>query len=320
MLTREELIFLLVCILNLLVAVIYLLYGILIRATIHDKQEEDLEKIDKRKENRRTYLIRFIVMVLCPVVGPMFFLISYLVYITIFRQSVDLEDVIFSKERVKTRLKADEERERDMVPLEEALAVSDKKSVRMLMLNVIRGNVKESLETIMMALDSEDSETSHYAASVLRDELNEFRADVQKLYSEIKDEEEDETECEEMLIDYMDMVLGQKIFDQMEQNRFVDMMDEAGDSLYLKNPLRLTPQRYEGICLKLLGLEKFEEVEKWCKRLETQYPDELASYTCRLKLYFTRNDREQFFEVMEKLKQSKVVIDQETLELIRIFS
>lgn len=320
MLTREEWIFLIVCILNLLVAVIYLLYGILIRATIHDKQEEEVETIDKRKENRRTYLIRFIVMVLCPVVGPMFFLISYLVYITIFRQSVDLEDVVFSKERVKTRLKADEERERDMVPLEEALAVSDKKSVRMLMLNVIRGNVKESLETIMMALDSEDSETSHYAASVLRDELNEFRADVQKLYSEIKDEEKDETECEEMLIDYMDMVLGQKIFDQMEQTRFVDMMNEAGDSLYEKNPLRLTPQRYEGICLKLLGLNKFEEVEKWCERLEKQYPDELAAYTCRLKLYFTRNNRDKFFEVLEKLKKSKVVIDKETLELIRIFS
>lgn len=320
MLTREEWIFLIVCILNLLVAVIYLLYGTLIRATIHDKQEEEVETIDKRKENRRTYLIRFAVMVLCPVVGPVFFLVSYLVYITIFRQSVDLEDVVFSKERVKTRLKADEERERDMVPLEEALAISDKKSVRKLMLNVIRGNVKESLETIMIALDSEDSETSHYAASVLRDELNEFRADVQKLYSEIKDEEKDETECEEMLIDYMDMVLGQKIFDQMEQNQFVDMMNEAGDSLYEKNPLRLTPERYEGICLKLLGLSKFEEVEKWCGRLETQYPDELAAYTCRLKLYFTQNARDQFFEVLEKLKFSKVVIDQETLELIRIFS
>ena len=320
MLTREEWTFLIVCILNLLVAVIYLLYGTLIRATIHDKQEEEVETIDKRKENRRTYLIRFIVMVLCPVVGPMVFLISYLVYITIFRQSVDLEDVVFSKERVKTRLKADEERERDMVPLEEALAVSDKKSVRMLMLNVIRGNVKESLETIMMALDSEDSETSHYAASVLRDELNEFRTDVQKLYNEIKDEEKDETECEEMLIDYMDMVLGQNIFDQMEQRQFVDMMNEAGDSLYEKNPLRLTPQRYEGICLKLLGQNRFEEVEKWCQRLEKQYPNELAAYTCRLKLYFTRNDRDKFFEILEKLKKSKIVIDKETLELIRIFS
>ena len=320
MLNREEIIFLVVCILNLLVAVIYLLYGIGIIGTIHGRQEKDVEKIDKKKENRRTYLIRFIVMVLCPVIGPFYFLISYLVYITIFRQSIDLEDVVFSKERVKTRLKADEERERDMVPLEEALAVSDKKSVRMLMLNVIRGNVKESLETIMIELDSEDSETSHYAASVLRDELNEFRANVQKLYGEIKEEEEDETECEEMLIDYMDMVLGQKIFDQMEQERFVQMMDEAGESLYKKNAARFTSERYESLCLKLLEQKEFEKVKKWCARLEAQYPDVLPTYTCRLKLYFTMNDKVQFFEVLDALKRSRVVIDQETLELIRIFS
>ena len=320
MLTREEMIFLIVCILNLVVSVIYLLYGIGIRATIHDKQEEDVEKTDKRKENRRTYLIRFIVMVLCPIVGPLYFLFSYLISVTIFRQSVDLEDVVFSKERIKARLKADEERERNIVPLEEALAVSDKKSVRMLMLNVIRGNVKESLETIMTALDSEDSETSHYAASVLRDELNEFRGNIQKMYSEIKEEEDNETGCEEMLIDYMDMIFGQKIFDQMEQRRFIMMMDEAGESLYSKNAARFTPERYESICLKLLELKEFEKVQKWCTRLEEQYPDELPAYTCRLKLYFTMNDREQFFGVLDELKQSRIVVDQETLELIRTFS
>ena len=38
-------------------------------------------------------------------------------------------------------MKADEERERNLVPLEEALAVSDKKNLRMLMLNVIRGDL-----------------------------------------------------------------------------------------------------------------------------------------------------------------------------------
>ena len=68
-----------------------------------------------------------------------------------FRQEVDLEDVIFSKERIKTHLKADEERERNMVPIEEALAVSDRKNLRMLMMNVIRGDLKDSLESIMLA-------------------------------------------------------------------------------------------------------------------------------------------------------------------------
>lgn len=91
------------------------------------------------------------VMVLCPVIGPLFFACSQLVYRTIFRQEVDLEDVIFSKERIKTHLKADEERERNMVPIEEALAVSDRKNLRMLMMNVIRGDLKDSLESIMLA-------------------------------------------------------------------------------------------------------------------------------------------------------------------------
>lgn len=105
----------------------------------------------KAKENKTTWRMRLAVMVLCPVIGPLFFACSQLVYRTIFRQEVDLEDVIFSKERIKTHLKADEERERNMVPIEEALAVSDRKNLRMLMMNVIRGDLKDSLESIMLA-------------------------------------------------------------------------------------------------------------------------------------------------------------------------
>ena len=48
-------------------------------------------------------------------------------------------------------LKADEERERNMAPLEESLAVSDKRNMRMLMLNVIRGDMQKSLESITEA-------------------------------------------------------------------------------------------------------------------------------------------------------------------------
>ena len=81
------------------------------------RQQQDKDEAEYLHDNRRTYLIRVIVMVLCPIVGPLFFLVSHLIYMTIFRQEVDLEDVIFSKERVKTHAKADEERERNLVPL-----------------------------------------------------------------------------------------------------------------------------------------------------------------------------------------------------------
>ena len=196
--TDKECFFVIVCLVNAAISVLYLVWGICV--AVPAKNAAQGEENPVLHDNRRAYVIRFIVMLLCPVTGPLFFLGSHLLFLLFFRREVDLEDVVFSKERIRQHLKADEERERDIVPVEEALAVSDQKYLRGLMLKVLRGDIQESLEAITLALDSEDSETSHYAASVLQDELNEFRTYVQKLYVEMQHEEEDETDCEEMLI------------------------------------------------------------------------------------------------------------------------
>ena len=316
--TDKECFFVIVCLVNAAISVLYLVWGLCV--AVPAKKAAQGEENPVLHDNRRAYVIRFIVMLLCPVTGPLFFLGSHLLFLLFFRREVDLEDVVFSKERIRQHLKADEERERDIVPVEEALAVSDQKYLRGLMLKVLRGDIQESLEAITLALDSEDSETSHYAASVLQDELNEFRTYVQKLYVEMQHEEEDETDCEEMLIGYMDAVLKQKVFTGVEQSRFVEMMDEAAQELYRKDIAKMTPAYYEAVILRSLELKLFEQAGVWCQRLEEAYPDQLTAYSCRMKLYYTEGKRKQFFEVLDQIKKSEIVIDSETLEFIRIFS
>lgn len=316
--TDKECFFVIVCLVNAAISMLYLVWGICV--AVPAKNAAQGEENPVLHDNRRAYVIRFIVMLLCPVTGPLFFLGSHLLFLLFFRREVDLEDVVFSKERIRQHLKADEERERDIVPVEEALAVSDQKYLRGLMLKVLRGDIQESLEAITLALDSEDSETSHYAASVLQDELNEFRTYVQKLYVEMQHEEEDETDCEEMLIGYMDAVLKQKVFTGVEQSRFVEMMDEAAQELYRKDIAKMTPAYYEAVILRSLELKLFEQAGVWCQRLEEAYPDQLTAYSCRMKLYYTEGKRKQFFEVIDQIKKSEIVIDSETLEFIRIFS
>lgn len=316
--TDKECFFVIVCLVNAAISVLYLVWGICV--AVPAKNAAQGEENPVLHDNRRAYVIRFIVMLLCPVTGPLFFLGSHLLFLLFFRREVDLEDVVFSKERIRQHLKADEERERDIVPVEEALAVSDQKYLRGLMLKVLRGDIQKSLEAITLALDSEDSETSHYAASVLQDELNEFRTYVQKLYVEMQHEEEDETDCEEMLIGYMDAVLKQKVFTGVEQSRFVEMMDEAAQELYRKDIAKMTPAYYEAVILRSLELKLFEQAGVWCQRLEEAYPDQLTAYSCRMKLYYTEGKRKQFFEVLDQIKKSEIVIDSETLEFIRIFS
>ena len=311
-LSREEQIFLLVLIINTVIAVIYFLVGILIMVPVRGRKKK--EETERLRDNRRTYLIRFIVMLLCPVFGIVFFFVSHLLFLTIFRRKVDLEDVVFSKERVRTQLKADEDRERNLVPIEEAIVINDNKSLREVMLNTVKGDIKDFLSAISMALDTEDSESAHYAASILSFELDEFRLEVERLYEEIKEEEPGETGAERKLLDYMNVILKQKVFTDLEQKRYVT------ETFFEKNPLEITQEQYENVCLRLMEIREYEKSEKWCLRLSEQYPDQLSSYTCKLKLYFVIKNREAFFQTLDGLKASDVVIDNETLELVRIFS
>jgi len=126
----------------------------------------------RRKGDRKSFVICGIVMLLCPLAGPFFFGMAQLFYRAFFFDPVDLDGVIFSKERVRTFIRADEESERNMVPLEEAIEVANTDELRNLMMNIVRGDIQKSLATIALALNSEDTETAHYAASVLQDALN----------------------------------------------------------------------------------------------------------------------------------------------------
>jgi hypothetical protein len=272
-----------------------------------------------KKKKRAGFLIKSGVMLLCPVAGPCFFFFGYVMYKLFFAQIADLSDVIFSKERVETHLHADEDRERNMVSLEEALAVTDKDSLRGLMLNVVRGDVKKSLSSIAMALDSEDSETAHYAASVLQEELNNFRNNVQKKYTYLKLENSKQLLYASELIGDMNEVLKQRVFTDIEQKSFVDIMDEVAELLFQKEREKMTGVQYESVCMRLLEVGEYDRCAIWSERSMEQYPNLLSSYTCQLKLYFTTGNREKFFQILENLKKTNIVIDNETLEMIRVF-
>ena len=316
--TLDEKVFILVFLLNLLAALVYLLVGTLVVSPMRMRKEKKTGT-EVLHDNRRTYLLRFLVMVPCPVVGPLFFFFSYLLFRLPLWMQPHLEDVVFSKERVRSHLKADEERCRNILPLEEAMFINEKRDLRLVMMNTIRGDVHATLGVITLALNSEDSETAHYAASVLTSELDAFRVQVRRLRLRISEEEPEETGAEEELIPYMDSFLKQDLFSEQEGRKLTAILDGAAQSLFEKNPRRLTPELYESISMRLMDMGDPVNSEKWCLRLAEQYPDCLASYTCRLKLYFAEKNRDAFFETLTALRNSDVVIDRETLDLVKVF-
>ena len=300
--TRQEFLFILILLLNTLVALVYLIVMLL-----------------RKKERKRSCWLKAGVLFLCPVVGPCFLVLGYILFRLFFYKPVDLTDVVFSKERVRTFVHAEEDRERNIVPLEEAVEITETDELRSLVMNVVRGDIQKSLTSIALALNSKDTETAHYAASVLQDALNGFRLTVQKQRRLILEEDENQIGYAEILVDYMNHLLEQRVLTDLEQHNYVGIMDEMCEIIFTKEPGRMTSSRYEAVSLRLLEIEEFELCRKWCERAVYYYPNSLATYTCQLKLYFNSRQRERFFEVIEELKHSAVVIDRQTLELIRAF-
>ncbi len=269
---------------------------------------------------RKNVLVKTLIMFLCPVVGPLFFLMSHIFQYIIFSRPVDLADVIFSKERVKTFVRADESNETNMVPLEEAIEITGEKELRGLMMNVVKGDVQKLLSVISLALNSADSETSHYAASVLQEELSKFRDNVRKSADHIKENGVEEIAQVEMFIDYMNQILAQKVFNSLEQKNYVDTMDDICEIYYEEDAAEMSASVMEAVALRLIEVAEYDEALKWAERMKFFYPDELATYTVQLKLFFNNGQKERFFEVVRRLKASPIVIDNETLELLRVFN
>lgn len=292
---------------NTIIAVVYLIWGL-------------LRKKDKGNDrgHRAKYFMLFAVMLLCPLIGPLFLGISHLFYLLFSKRDVDMADVSFSRERVQIYVPANVERDINIVPMQETLLVSDVSRRRKMLLDVMKRDVRRSLGAIAIALDNPDSETSHYAASVVMDALSEFRGNVQNMHVKFKQDPED-FELGSLLLEYINEVLNQNILTGDEKRSYTYLEDEIGDLLYRYYPQRVEGLQYRRLMEDLVDVGDYPIAEKWSRRALKHRDYQLDTYIGCLKLFFTYNDRKAFFRCLEQLKQSGVVVNREMMELIRMF-
>ena len=279
------------------------------------------------KKRSRSCLLKAGIMLLCPLVGAALLVFGWVFYRVVYWREAELADVLFSKERVRPLMPAEEQRESNLTPVEEAVAVMDQSNLRDMMLNVVRGNMWASAPAIAMALESSDSEASHYAATALQSLLNEFRASVQKNYERITAEPVEDTPKEnaariELALETAELItefLPHRLLTEGEHRSYALLMDDLCERLLEDSPELLTVSHYEAVSMQLLEARDFETCRKWCLRAYADYPEKLEAYACQLKLYFMSGEREKFFRVLGELRSSDIAIDKDTLELIRVF-
>lgn len=296
-----------ILILNALAAGIYLLWGL-----------GRIKKEEEPKEFRTKYFLLAGVILFCPLVGLCFLGISWLFFRLFLQKQVDMADISFDRKKNKIYSVADVERDINMVPMQEALLIGDVGKRRKMLLDVLKRDVRNSLGAIAIALSNPDTETSHYAASVIMDALSEFRGNVQNMLAQLKKDPEN-TGLAALLLDYISRILSQKVLTGGEERAYTYTLSEVGDMLFQAAPYRMTGSQYRELIDALTQIQDYALGEKWARRAMEYRADQLDSYVACLKLYLSYRDREAFLRCLDRLKKSGVVVDNQTMELIRIF-
>jgi hypothetical protein len=264
-------------------------------------------------------MIMFAVLTLFgPVVVPCFLGISRLMDLISRRQEVDMSDISFDKSREQIMTSPDSNAEMNYVSIREAVMLSDRPRLRRLLIDILKYNAQDNLQGVALAMDSQDSETAHYAASSIQDALNEFRNTTQNLLLRMRDYPED-VEINLTLLEYIYHILTMKIMALSEQHAYIYTEDAVAENLFSHNKWFMTAEHYLWMTRLMIEVPDFETAKKWVERAGIYRPNELETYKARLQLYYAQRHRREFFSCLEEFKHSTVTADQELLDLIRLY-
>jgi tetratricopeptide (TPR) repeat protein len=272
----------------------------------------------KERKNKSTLIMLSCFILIVPLIGPIYILLGLLINRLTRKGNVDMSDVSFSQEREKIILPPDQDKEMNYVPIHDAMVVSDNASLRRLLLDTMLTKAKDRISNIAIAMNSSDTEASHYAASITMDVLSELRATAQNMLESMQRLPED-VEMNLLTFDYLYEFISLGIMSKVEQEASIYTLDDVADNLFTYNLWYMTASHYLKITDLFISIRDYNMADKWSQRASQYRPNMLDTYKAKLHLYFEQRNYNAFFECLEELKNSEISVDKEIIDLFHLY-
>lgn len=291
-----------ILLINLFISIIYLVFRFL-------------------KKDYKRGLMMTVFIIIAPGVGPLYLIISWLLYEVYFKNRkgiLNIEELSFRQDRVEVIVKDNIQTALDKVPVEEALIVSNTQSTRKLLLNILKEDTSEYINSIYSATDNKDSEVAHYAAAAITDIMDKFK-EKEKVLKEAYHNNDKNPEIAQVYWKYINEFLNTKILPRVEQERYLDILEKLTIKLEKDIPTIINGEIYYKIVSMSIDLERMKKAEVWVNRALDKRGDDLESYKAALKFYYSNGNMDKFLKLLKYIMKSNIKLDNETLEIIRFY-
>lgn len=264
---------------------------------------------------KKQLLTRFIILLFCPYIS------IGLIWALDRRQSepdgapfqASMEYLLRNKQQREIYF---EEDMAQVIPLTDALLLNEDQEKRQMLIRLLKDYSIDHLSILKLALENEDSETTHYAAAAIQEMKRKLETSLQTL--EYKAGQDPDNLL--VLSDYaraLSEYIKSGLFEERMNMRYMYQYNDCLEKL-----IQLEPETKDHHIAKVeneLRLKEYDSAKRDAKRFLKYLPDREESYLSMMGVYYILKDRENFEETMNKLRSSTVRLSPTGLEKLRFW-
>ena len=227
------------------------------------------------------------------------------------------ENIYYEVDELNYLQMPDTETEINQVSMNEALRFNSYEYRRNMIMQILsEEDALQYLDVLQNALSNDDSETSHYASTIIMELQRKTQDDLSNkkfLFKKNPNDMSTAQEYEEMLY----RVLKSSLYDEHNTKRLYTDYVEVADAI-LSNE-EVDEKYYINYLEILFDLNDFTSAEEICSRFSEIYPNSENVILYKIKLFILSKNGDGMRKLINSLSDMPVVLTQKTLGYVRMF-
>lgn len=249
-----------------------------------------------------------VVALLIPIWGVLLFLVEERTY---HKDDIDKDSIDIASLRVKDakykRIEVSENRNEEItVPLEEAIAINDSLTRRKIMMDVINQAPSGSVDLLISARDSNDTELAHFATTTMMQIQGQYEADIQEYRKKLEQNPDDVTilrRYKNTLLEYLNSgLLSGNVMDVYRDNIDTVLLKlvqlEPGNVRYI----------YEFIEDRI-AINKLEGLEDWLRLIPPEYANKEDTFRVSVDYYAAIHRGDKIREILNYIEREEIYLN-----------
>jgi hypothetical protein len=267
------------------------------------------------RKRQKNIVVKLIVAIFCPFFG---LFILYFMFHDRKDDGAFIPEGIIQKQKENAEIlrKVNFERETSFVPMKDALLLNDNQTKRKMLLDILKNDTFSHIGILQTALQNDDSETSHYAATAIQEIKSQLLSSIQHMEYQLEKNPDDL----KLLTSYAEVI---------KQYVFTGFLDEGTEKKYnyhysqiLERIIEIVPQEKENYIQKIncdLELGELSTAEKYCHSFLEHCSNEEEAYFMSMKLHYSMKNQVRFNQTLQMLRESSVRLSPNGLNKIRFW-